>query len=285
MSKRLRRHINVATLSNLPSWSTIPARRGAELHAALKAAGYVGLQTFGPNPEAQAAGLELSGSGRAFKPEDLDGIAAQHKSWGMVGTTLTVGDGLETDLEMDRLAAAILETQNKHAYPLFLETHRASITQDLRRTIDLALRFPDLRFNADLSHWYVGHELGAGDFAAKCEALAPVLSRVRFVHGRIGDTCSAQTPLTDGEGRERPQVAHYRDLWTRCFRGFLADPDAGETIIIAPELLPNVANFGGKTYQLNYARLLPDGREETDRWADALRICAIAEECFAQAEA
>jgi hypothetical protein len=285
INARLRLHMNVGNLNNLPPWSAIPAREGPGLYAGIKAAGYHGMQVHAPDPAIADAGLDTSGLARILDPGGVDAVAAQHKAWGFVATTLHLGHGLESDQELDRYAAATLEAQARHGYPLYVETHRATITQDMRRTLDLVARFPDLRFNADLSNWYTGQEMTYGDFGARVDALEPVFSRVRFMHGRIGDSCCAQTPLTDGEGRELPQVAHFREMWIRCFRGFLANAADNDEIIFAPELLPNVGKLGGQMYRINFARLTPDGREETDRWLEALALCALAGRCFETARA
>jgi hypothetical protein len=219
---RLRLDLNAGTLWNLPDWSAAPKH---DLYAGLAAAGYEGLQAYAPEPAAIAAGLAMTGMARALEPAALDAFAAQHKAWGFQATTLHLGDGFETDAEMDRFAAAALEAQARHAHPLFVETHRATITQDMRRTLDLVARFPDLRFNADLSHWYTGHELTYGDVQAKIDRLAPVLERVRYLHGRIGTSCAMQAPLGSAETAEA--LGHFRTLWARCFEGFLRAAFAG----------------------------------------------------------
>jgi hypothetical protein len=156
----------------------------------------------------------------------------------------------------------------------------------MRRTLDLVERHPELRFNADLSHWYTGLEMPYGDFEAKLEALAPVFARVRFLHGRIGDSGSMQVAL---EGREdEPFVAHFREMWRRCFRGFLDTAAPGDTIVFAPELLPARLGDGERAVHFNYARRFRDAngewREESDRWTEALQLCEIARDAFERAQ-
>lgn len=283
-SPRLRCDLNTATLLELPPWSRAPRGSWADIYAAVRAAGYEGVQHPAPIRRAAAAGLRMTGSARALDPAALDGVAADHRAAEFDATTLHLGTGLEGDSELDRYAAAVLEASARHDHPMYLELHRATITQDMQRTLDLVDRFPGLRFNADLSHWYTGHEMTYGDFAGKLDALEPIWSRVRFVHGRIGDSCAMQTGLGP-PGAEPEHVRHFRLMWTRCFRGFLASAGPGDVIVFAPELLPATMAADGGTRRLNYARLLPDGSEETDRWEDALRLCVIARECFADAQA
>ena len=50
---------------------------------------------------------------------------------------------------------------------------------------ELTKRFPEIRFNADFSHYYCGQEMVYGDFEAKLDFMAPIFERVGFIHGRI----------------------------------------------------------------------------------------------------
>lgn len=280
---RLRLDINFGTLLALPPDSAGPKGEPPELVAAVKAAGYEGFQSFNAT-EALKVGLRATGIARVLEPAQFASIAAAHKAAGFDATTLHVGTGLESDAECDALARAVLEASDAHDYPLYIETHRATITQDIRRTLDLVARFPDLRFNADLSHWYTGLEMSYGDIERKFDALEPVFDRVRYMHGRIGDNCSMQVALAGRE--DEPFFGHFREMWRRCFRGFKKSAAPGDVIVFAPELLPARLDLGaGQIIYFNYARRFrgPDGNlyEESDRWTDALRLCEIAREAFA----
>jgi hypothetical protein len=139
-------------------------------------------------------------------------------------------------------------------------------------------RFPEVRFNGDFSHWYTGLEMVYGDFAAKLDFLAPVFERVRFIHGRIGDPGCMQRDIgTTGDGLT--YVAHFRELWTRSFAGFLKTAKPGDYLCFNPELLPS---------EIYYARLVKNAKgedvEEGDRWQQAILYGKIARECFAEAQ-
>ncbi|MEB0161029.1 hypothetical protein QN405_25755, partial [Pseudomonas sp. AH2 (2023)] len=86
------------------------------------------------------------------------------------------------DDDMAWLTEAMLDIAEKEAHPIYLETHRATMTQDIKRTLDLVERFPELRFNGDFGHWYIGHELTYGDMDMKFEKMRPVFERTRFMH-------------------------------------------------------------------------------------------------------
>jgi hypothetical protein len=76
-----------------------------------------------------------------------------------------------------------------------------------------------------------------GDLHAKFDRLRPVFERVRFFHGRIGDSCNAQVP-TGRPGEEPEHVGHFREMWTRCFQGFLAAAGPGDVVVFAPNCWP-----------------------------------------------
>ena len=198
--------------------------------------------------------------------------------------TLHVGSGFEDDTEMDRLVRAVLEASDKAGIPMYIETHRATITQDAWRTIQLTKRIPDIRFNGDFSHFYTGQELPYGDLPAKLDAMQPIFDRVRFMHGRIGSPSCMQVDIADGVA-PIPQsfgivnfLMDHREMWTRAMRGFLSSAKPGDYLVLAPEIL---------SPRIYYARKFaaPDGslKEESDRYAQALVYARIARECFEEA--
>jgi len=285
---RLRLDMNLATLWNLPAWSKGPAGGSAKSqYRALRAAGFEGVQSILPIDAAEArdADLHVVGLARVMTIAELETVVGDHCAVGFQGSTLLAGTGLEGDDEASAWAEAIVGLSARYAYPLFLETHRGSVTQDVRRTVELVDRFPALRFTGDLSHWYTGHEFGQGDTRAKLDFIEPVLRRVRLIHGRLSHAGAIQ--VSPVGRRDEPFVGHFQKMWRRCFEGFLAEAGPGDVIVFAPELLPAEVELGATRFQLNYAHQALDAqgawREESDRWTDALELCALARDCFALA--
>jgi hypothetical protein len=271
---RLRRELNFGTAWLLPAWSSGPPTDARAMHEAAAAAGYRAVQG-GDITICTELGMRCSTFGTVREQGVID---AQARLWADLGfdcSTLHVGTGMEDDDDAFRLIDEVIQASIDHGIPLYIETHRATLTQDLWRTVRLVDRFPELRFNGDFSHWYTGLEMTYGDFDAKLDFIAPVFERTRYLHGRIGDPGCIQVDI--GDDGSHPSVDHFRQFWTAAMAGFLADAQRGDVLPFAPELLPP---------EINYARTVPtpDGRqEEGDRWAQALLYCTIAEQCFAVA--
>jgi sugar phosphate isomerase/epimerase len=245
---------------------------------AIRDAGYDGVQLIEPLDsaiagEARALGLGVCGSGRVNRPEDAARLAAEARAAGVECLTLHVGWGLEDHGAACHLIEAVLAASADYGIPLYPETHRATIFQDMWRTVQFVSRFPELRFNGDFSHWYTGQEMVYGGFENKLEFIRPVLDRVRFLHGRIGNPGCMQVDIGDGDASRQPHVGHFRALWQAAFEGFLRAAAPGDTICFSPELL---------AARIYYARTF-DGREESGRWQQSLVLCRIARECFGSA--
>ncbi len=275
---RLLHGMSFVTPADLPVWSTGPRGTPEEIYVAVATAGYEALQS--PDPaNAVRAGLIPTGMMRVF--DDIDQMRERTKAFRDAGcdcTTVHLGTGLESDTEMARLAEAMLEIAETERHPIYLETHRATMTQDVRRTLDLIDLFPELRFNGDFAHWYIGHEFTYGDMEVKFAALAPVFERTRFLHLRVSSNAFGQ--LTASDPAEARHTDYYRRMWVAACEGFLRSAGPGDYLAVHPELLPARAH---------YPKMVPDldggWREESDRWIEARVLVDIAEECLARAKA
>lgn len=272
---RLLPMLNLGNLSELPRWSAAPQGGHGERMTAIRAAGYEGVQGESSDSTRQA-GLISAGGGRVNRPGEAAPLAARLRREGHACATLHVGWGHEDDAMIDQLVREILAASAAEGIPLFIETHRATITQDTWRTVRMIERNPEVRLNADFSHWYTGLEMVYGDWQEKLAFLQPAFERVRFFHGRIGNSGCIQMPLSHPSMPRA--IGHFRELWTRSFAGFLRSATPGEWIAFAPELLHPAINYAPT------ARC-PNGAwdEASDRWSEALELVGIARECFALA--
>lgn len=281
---KLRVYLNLDSLVDLREDSIWPGLDGRERDQRLAADGFEGVQLVSDALPAGGLTLPHCGLARVNTPAEADIIAATHADRGDMCITLHVGWGMEDDDEVDRLIDAVLRASDRHRLPIFIETHRATITQDLWRTVQMTRRFPSIRFNGDFSHYYCGQEMVYGDWEAKLAFMQPVFDRIGFLHGRIANPGSIQVAIGT-EAASAPcargavdYVRHFRELWTRSILGFLTSASPGDVLIFAPELLPSTHY---------YARQFPAADrhlvEESDRYAEAVIYARIARECMVAA--
>jgi hypothetical protein len=278
-------YLNLDNLVDLRADSIWPALEGLPLYEGLLADGFEGVQLTTSDPKLLAAPLPHCGINRINAPAEADAIAARHAAREDLCISVHAGWGLEDDNEVFNLVEAILAASVKHHLPIFIETHRATITQDLWRTVQITGKFPEVRFNGDFSHYYCGQELVYGDWAGKLTFMAPIFARVGFLHGRIASPGCMQVPV-DADLTARPRQAHgvinyldhFKELWTSAMLGFLRTADPGDVLIFAPELLSG-ANYYARKFPLSSSQL----SEESDRYAQALLLKDLAHACFAEA--
>ena len=282
---RLQVYLNLDNLADLRGDSLWGGHQGMACYRQLLSDGFEGVQLTTDEPVTADAPLPHCGLDRINAPGEADAVAARHARRGDVCLTVHAGWGLEDEDDSFRIVEAILAASERHRLPIFIETHRATITQDIWRTVQIVKKFPEVRFNGDFSHYYCGQELVYGVWEDKMTFLQPVFDRIGFLHGRIASSGSMQVPIGP-DIHVRPlqahgkidYLAHFKELWIRSMLGFLKSAKPGDILIFAPELLSGVHY---------YARLFPDAAgqmvEESDRYAQALLYKDLARACFAEA--
>lgn len=274
-SPYLRVDMNYGGCQDLPLFSSGPQGDDKQKHIAIKKAGFKGIQDGDPEL-CKELGLEITAHARVNEVGDLDELIPKWKNDDFNCASIHLGWGMESDAEVDQLVGYVLKHSEKFDFPIYIETHRATITQDMQRTVQLVKRFPEIRFNGDFSHWYTGQEMVYGGIENKWDFIAPVFDRVRFMHGRIGNPGSIQVDI--GHEQNKIYVGHFREMWTRSFEGFLSSAAPGDYIGFAAELLPS---------DIFYARTVKDKdgneQEEGDRWQQALLYKEIVENCWKEA--
>jgi hypothetical protein len=277
--------LNLGTITKLPEWSTGPKGSASEIAQALLEAGYKGVQGS-DDPAYAKAGLITYGSSRVAEPGEALEVLQRQVDAGHEQTTLHVGTGFETDAQAYALIENILSASQKLNHPTHIETHRATITQDIFRTLGWVEKFREMTINADLSHYYTGLEMQYGSIPEKLEIMKPIFKRVRFVHGRIGSSGCIQVPIGVGL-RDEPHVTRFGWMWQYCFAGFLETAGADATIPFAPEILPETVDTPVGPLHIEYAfpNLGPDGvlSELGDRWDQGFKLTDIAKAAFERA--
>lgn len=247
---------------------------------AIADAGYEGVQFVEPLEtellsQCRELSLGVCGSGRVNRPEDAFRLAEEAQKFELEALTLHVGWGYEDDRIAEALIESVLNASRQFGIPLYVETHRATIFQDSWRAVQFVKSYPDLKFNGDFSHWYTGLEMAYGDFDQKLAFIRPVVERVHFMHGRIGDPGCMQVNLGEFHtALELPFVKHFRCIWEEVFSAYLQREDSKSVFCFAVELLAS---------DIYYARQF-SGKEESDRWQQSLTVTEIARRCFFAAQ-
>jgi len=272
----LRIDINYNTCDELPEFSIGPKGNDREKHEAIAKAGFGGIQDGDPEL-CKVLNLQVTAHARINKVGDLDDLMPVWISKNYNCATIHLGWGMESDAEMDNLVRYVLTESVKFDFPIYIETHRATITQDLFRTVALTKRFPEVRFNGDFSHWYTGQEMVYGGIEKKWDFLQPVFDRVRFMHGRIGNPGCIQVDVSNDKNIS--YVEHFKAMWKRSFLGFLKSAKPGDYICFTVELLKA---------EIFYARTIMNSKgeeqEEGDRWQQALLYKDIVQESWDAAQ-
>lgn len=273
MSQRLRIAIAAGNFEDLPAASVGHYSAAVKRYEKIASAGFEAVQG-GSVALTHAAGMAVLGVGVVPEPAAADELARIWKQRGAVAISCIAGFGYENDDQIDDLVRSLRNASERHSIPVYLETHRGSITQDAWRTLQLVRRTPQIQFTGDFSHWYTGQEMPYGDVNKRIELLSPVIQRTALLHGRIGDRCCMQVEL------QRATTAFslfFEPIWTQVFVNFLRNPMPEEFWFCSELLGPEYA----------YARTFFDSvgslREETDRFTEACKLVDLARSCFTKA--
>jgi hypothetical protein len=272
----LRVYLNLDNLVDLRVDTVWPGLEGLPRYQRLKDDGFEGVQLT-VDPPLGRAPLPHCGLDRINTPAEAATIAAAHADRGDQCITVHVGWGLEDDSEAFRLVEAVLTASEEHRLPIFIETHRATITQDVWRTIEITKKFPEVRFNGDFSHYYCGLELVYGNWETKLAFMEPIFDRVGFMHGRVASPGCIQVAIDPAAPTS--YLEHFEELWTRAMLGFLRRALPGDVLIFAPELLAST-HFYARLFSNALGQLI----EESDRYSQALIYKELARACFAEAQ-
>jgi len=274
---RLAIYGNQWAMGELPRWPNQHPWSFQETLDRMVAAGFAGIQAdLNMRGVAADCGLRFATSGRINTPDAAAPLIGGARDAGADCITLHVGWGLESDAEIDALLDAVHAAAAKYDLPAYIETHRATIAQDLWRIGQFVARRREVRFNGDFSHLYCGGEVVYPGFAQVLPHFVPVLERVCFLHGRISNGESIQVDV--GEEREHPQHAHvqnFQRLWESSMRHWLARSRPGDILPFAPELGPPSSGYS-ITYRDDDGTVV----EISDRWAQTLLLKRLAEECW-----
>lgn len=178
----------------------------------------------------------------------------------------------------ERVAEAValfesLEAEAQRAtIPVYYETHRARITNDLIFVTQVLRELPNLRLTGDLSHYAVANEMSLPVSAIELERMSHVIEQCWNFHGRIAGSHQVQIPIAAPQ--HAGWVQQFHAWWAQGFASWLRRAGTDADLCFMPELGPP-----------NYAITDVHGRELSDRWSEALTLKDVARRLWSEANA
>lgn len=142
-------------------------------------------------------------------------------------------------------------------FPVLIETHRGRMTSDLHFTLALLDRRPQLPLLADLSHYVAGDEIVWPVSPENQGLVQRILDQAWAFHGRIASCEQIQISLA--YPHHKMWLDQFMAWWAHGFRSWRKRAGENDTLAFVCELGPQPYAISG-----------PDGKDATDRWAEAL---------------
>lgn len=157
--------------------------------------------------------------------------------------------------------------------PVFVETHRGTITQDLIRTKQFLEALPTLRLTIDYSHYVVAGELHTISPEAE-EMLQGLLPNAYSIHTRISN--GEQIQIDPGAAGEHPMLPHFARWWESAMKHWrLGNRRPGDKF-------PVVIELGPAPYAITVDEAASRQTEVSDRWSQSLYLKQLVKQLWRQ---
>lgn len=214
-------------------------------------------------------GLTWEAMAAVSTAKEVASLAARAADMGAHHLNLQV---MERTAHLEHAVALLSEMQAAAAearLPVYFETHRGRLTNDLLFMERVLEALPDLRLTGDLSHYPVVHEFPLPVPAEDQARITGILDHCWAFHGRVSGSHQVQISIVAPQ--HQPWVEQFRAWWRQGFASWAARAPGDADLTFLCELGP-----------AHYAMTDGAGRELSDRWAEAQRLMVMARELWAE---
>jgi hypothetical protein len=270
------------------SWWGMNALQGTNGHATdvegkfrlIAENGFDGINAFVPAPEESSLwkkllhkyGLTFSVNAYPATLKDMSDFLDKAAEFGDIGyinaqvmTPFLIGDSA---LE---LLSGIDALSRQAGIPVYIETHRGTITQDLIRTRQFLETLPMLGLTIDYSHYVLAGELHTVSPEAE-QMLQSLLPNASSIHTRISN--GEQIQIDPGEAGGHPMLPHFARWWESAMRHWRNGPRRPN------DTFPVVIELGPPSYAITFDTSGSDPSEISDRWLQSLYLKQLVQQLW-----
>jgi hypothetical protein len=221
-------------------------------------------------PLLRERGLDVEGQVFPTSVEELAPALELAREFGVHHLTVQADVRPRAYADSLRLLEGWMRLADEAGVPVYFETHRGRLTNDLLQMLDLLRDLPALRLTADLSHYVVAREFPFPVPAEMQAQVGELLRRAWAIHGRVASPGQVQVEISFAQ--HRPLLEQFVAWWQALMRDWRGRAGPDDSLAFTCELGPRPYAISG-----------PDGEDLSDRWQEALQLKDIARQAWARA--